>query len=317
MLYPTALLADALADRLVHGYREMFGARESHCADLVAVATRLTLQVIGDSDALYHDAHHTALVTLVGQDILRGRLLAAPVEPLDWAHLTLAMLLHDIGFVRGVCPGDGPGRCVVDGSGATVALPRGASDAWLAPYHVERGKLAVRARLADHPGIDPDRIARAIERTRFPVPEDADHAGTSDEAGLVRAADLIGQLADPLYLSRAGALFHEMAETGVAANLGYANPADLVERYPRILLDPGRALHRPRAALPAADHGRQGLGRAPLRQRVHGRAPAARAGPGATRRGRRAGLKRRRRQIPRLGTRGRRSRLRISPRAPT
>ena len=191
------------------------------------------MQVIGDSDALYHDAHHTALVTLVGQDILRGRLLAAPLEPLDWAHLTLAMLLHDIGFVRGVCPGDGPGRCVVDGSGATVALPRGASDAWLAPYHVERGKLAVRARLADHPGIDAERIARAIERTRFPVPEDADHAGTNDEAGLVRAADLIGQLADPLYLSRAGALFHEMAETGVAAELGYANPADLVEQYPK------------------------------------------------------------------------------------
>jgi hypothetical protein len=233
MLYPTALLADALADRLVAGYREMFGAREPHCADFVAVATRLTLQAIGDSDALYHDAQHTALVTLVGQDILRGRLLATRLEPDDWAHLTLAMLLHDIGYVRGVCPGDGHGRCVVDGQGNTVTLPRGASDAWLAPYHVERGKIAVRARFADHPAIDAERIARAIERTRFPVPDSADHAATNDEAGLVRAADLIGQLADPLYLRRTGALFHELAETGVAAKLGYDNPADLVERYPK------------------------------------------------------------------------------------
>ena len=233
MLYPTALLADALADRLVAGYRDMFGAREPECADFVAVITRLTLQVIGDSDALYHNAQHTALVATVGQDILRGRLLATRLEPSDWMHLTLAMLLHDIGYVRGACPGDRPGRCVIDGQGGTVELPRGASDAWLAPYHVERGKIAVRARFQGHPKIDAERIARAIERTRFPVPDSADHAATTDEAGLVRAADLIGQLGDPLYLRRTGALFHELAEIGVAAQLGYANPADLVEKYPK------------------------------------------------------------------------------------
>jgi hypothetical protein len=258
MLYPTALLADALANRLVDGYCEMFGAREPECADFVAVATRLTLQVIGDSDALYHNAQHTALVTMVGQDILRGRLLATRLQPTDWAHLTLAMLLHDIGYVRGVCPGDGNGRCVVDADGHTVDLPRGASDAWLAPYHVERGKIAVHARFIDHPAIDAERIARAIERTRFPVPDSADHAATDDEAGLVRAADLIGQLADPLYLRRAGALFHELAEIGVAAQLGYENPADLVEKYPKFYwerIEPyiGDALHCLRRTMAGKD----------------------------------------------------------------
>ena len=233
MLHPISLLADALADRLTAGYGRMFGSREPEWAELVAVATRLTLELIGDSDALYHDAHHTALVTLVGQDILRGRLLVKPIAPKDWAHVTLALLLHDVGYVRGVCPGDAPGRCVIDGSGTTVVLPRGASDAFLAAYHVERGKLVVRARFGDHPLLDAERIARAIERTRFPVPEGQDHAATADEAGLVRAADLIGQLADPLYLRRAGALFHELAEIGVAAKLDYANAADLIEKYPQ------------------------------------------------------------------------------------
>lgn len=232
MLYPTLMLADALAERLVSGYREMFGAYQAERADFAATVTRLAMQLIGDSDALYHDALHTALVTLVGQDILRGRMLHRNLDPDDWTHLTLAMLLHDVGYVRGVCPGDRPGHCVIDEAGTTVAIPRGASDAWLAPYHVERGKIAVRARLGRYPNIDLARIATAIERTRFPVPEDADHAGTDDEAGLVRAADLIGQLADPLYLRRAGALFHELAETGVAAKLGYVTPADLIERYP-------------------------------------------------------------------------------------
>jgi hypothetical protein len=233
MLYPTSLLADALANRLVQGYGRMFGAREPEWADLVAVASRMVLELIGDSDALYHDAHHTALVTLVGQDILCGRLLVRPLEPSDWAHLTMALLLHDIGYVRGVCPGDSPGRCVVDAFGNTVTLPRGASDAYLATWHVERGKLAVRARFGTHELIDAERIVHAIERTRFPVPEGQDHAATADEAGLVRAADLIGQLADPLYLRRAGALFHELSEIGVAAKLDYHCPADLIEKYPQ------------------------------------------------------------------------------------
>ena len=227
MLHPTSLLADALADRLTVGYGRMFGSREPEWAELVAVATRLTLELIGDSDALYHDAHHTALVTLVGQDVLRGRLLACAIGPADWAHVTLALLLHDIGFVRGVCPGDGRGRCVVGAGGDRVLVPRGASDAFLAPYHVERGKLAVRARFASHGTVDAERIVRAIERTRFPVPEGRDHAATDDEAGLVRAADLIGQLADPFYHRKLTALFAEFSETGMAEKLGCKTAADL------------------------------------------------------------------------------------------
>ncbi len=116
--------------------------------------------------------------------------------------------------------------------GGTVAVPRGASDAFLTPYHVDRGKLFVRHRCAAIAGLDVDRLCRAIELTRFPVPEDGDHAETDTEAGLVRAADLIGQLADPDYPRRLGALFAEFQEIGIARQLGYANPADLAERYP-------------------------------------------------------------------------------------
>jgi hypothetical protein len=81
--------------------------------------------------------------------------------------------------------------------------------------------------------IDGERIARAIELTRFPVPADNDYAATDTEAGLVRAADLIGQLGDPLYPSKLNCLFHEFAEIGVNVKLGYASPADVAERYPR------------------------------------------------------------------------------------
>src|SRR5262245_31132450 len=116
--------------------------------------------------------------------------------------------------------------------GGRLKLPRGASDAVLAPYHVTRGKIAVRERFAGHASLDADRIANAIELTRFPVPDDEDHRETDTEAGLVRAADLIGQMADPNYASKLTALFHELSETGRAEKMDLHSPADLVEGYP-------------------------------------------------------------------------------------
>ena len=49
----------------------------------------------------------------------------------------------------------------------------------------------------------------------------------------MRAADLIGQLADPHYLRKQTALFYEFHEIGVAQKLGYTSAADLSENYPQ------------------------------------------------------------------------------------
>ena len=233
MLNPTSLLADALGRNLPETFRRIYDDREPHIAAGLDEAARLVIERIASSDALYHDTQHTALVTLCLQDILRGRRLERVVSPLDWGHTILAALTHDIGYVRGVCPGDTEARFVIDAAGNTVAPPRGASDAFLMPYHVERGKIFVRERLAPVPFVDEERIAAAIELTRFPVPDDEDHAATDTEAGLVRAGDLIGQLGDPLYLRKLNALYHEFAENGVNEKLGYASPADMVDHYPQ------------------------------------------------------------------------------------
>ena len=50
---------------------------------------------------------------------------------------------------------------------------------------------------------------------------------------MVRAADLIGQLADPRYLTKLPALFYEFHETGANSALGYETPDDLRREYPR------------------------------------------------------------------------------------
>jgi hypothetical protein len=230
---PFAPVIDAFARELGRNYRAMFGKSDPDHAPVLRATARLALERIAGTDALYHDALHTLFVTDVGQAILRGRAMVAVVSPRDWLHFTAATLLHDIGYLRGICPGDAPGRYVIDTAGATVPAPRGATDAFLAPWHVERGKIFVRHRCAGLPFLDVERVCRAIELTRFPVPEDGDYAETDSEPGLVRAADLIGQLADPAYPRKQVALYYEFCEIGMAERLGCRDPADLADEYPR------------------------------------------------------------------------------------
>ena len=233
MVNTTSLIVDVVGRHLIDQYRRVYDEREPDHTAAISAATRLALERIGMSDALYHNVEHTVMVTLVGTEILRGREIAERLTPTDWLHMTVALLCHDVGYVRGACLKDTPTHVVADLEGTLKELPRGASDAWLTPFHVDRSKIFIHERAAVIGAIDPDRVAAAIELTRFPVPDDGDHDATGTEAGLVRAADLIGQLADPGYLRKLTALFHEFVETGTAERLGYGSPADLVEGYPR------------------------------------------------------------------------------------
>jgi hypothetical protein len=233
MFDPAAVVAREFGEYLAYRYWSVYGDQEPDFGTTLRAIAQLLLERIASSDALYHDANHTLLVTLVGQSILAGKILVEPVRASDWAHFTISTLAHDIGYLRGICPGDRDGNYVIDDAGNTVQAPRGATDGFLAPWHVERGKIFVRHRCAAIPNIDVERIARAIELTRFPVPLDNDYEETDTEAGLVRAADLIGQLGDPLAPRKRKALFMELVETGIADELGYTSAADLADHYPK------------------------------------------------------------------------------------
>jgi hypothetical protein len=52
------------------------------------------------------------------------------------------------------------------------------------------------------------------------------------EPRLVQAADLIGQLGDPMYSRKANALYFEFEEMGMNRQLGYSSPADIIDKYP-------------------------------------------------------------------------------------
>jgi hypothetical protein len=142
--------------------------------ELIPSAARLALDCIGNGDALYHNVEHTMLVTLAGYDIMKGRALLTPTNASDFAHLIVACLFHDIGYVRGILKGDGPDGYVIDANGGKTKLERGSSDAALMPYHVNRSKLFVMERIGQSKHLDAARIARAIEYTRYRSPHESD-----------------------------------------------------------------------------------------------------------------------------------------------
>ncbi len=228
------LAAEVLEEFLGSYMRRRFGSSQAHLVEIVPGAARLALECIGNSDALYHNVEHTLLVTLAGHDIFRGRALHVQLTADDYAHLIIACLFHDIGYVRGLFKEDSEDGFLIDAAGQKVKLPRGSSDAGLMPYHVDRSKLYVMKRIEGILPLDRERIARAIEGTRFPSPEGQQY---DEEASIVRAADFIGQLGDPNYIRKANALYYEFEEVGINRQLGYESPADIVNRYPQFYWD--------------------------------------------------------------------------------
>jgi hypothetical protein len=226
----TAIAANKLGNFLTKDFRRIFGSAYNDDAERLGSGARATIECIATSDALYHNYEHTLQVTMVGRDILQGMMMCQRIEPEDYGHLIVACLLHDIGYVRGVLSGDTETEFIVDASGKKITLPRGASDAALTLYHVDRSKIFAFERLEKAPNIDAARVAEAIEMTRFPVPHPQRASGL--EPKLVRAADFIGQLGDPLYSRKANALYYEFEEIGMNRQLGYSSPADIIEKYP-------------------------------------------------------------------------------------
>jgi hypothetical protein len=162
MLTITEMAADALGVHLAEHMGQRFGSTDAPLVALLQSAARLAIDCIGNSDALYHNVEHTMLVTLAGLDILEGRHLLVETNASDFAHVLAACLFHDIGYVKGVLEGDTIDSCVIDGSDNKAKLPRGASDAILLPYHVDRSKVFVLRRIGQNKLLDANRVATAI-----------------------------------------------------------------------------------------------------------------------------------------------------------
>ena len=254
MLNPTMLMKQTCVNQLQEKYFQVLG-RESisnqkfkpEYATLLGAISVQVLDWLSSSTALYHNVEHTILVCLVGQEILHGKHKQENnVSCEDWLNFMVSLLCHDIGYVSGICQQDDTSkRRYVGGQSLSpktqqsleqlwVTLAPGATDASLAPYHVDRSKLFVQENFSHYQSLlDLDAIEHNIEFTTFPVPQDSAYQVTNHYPGLVRAADLIGQLSDPSYLQKTVALFYEFEEIGTNQRLGYRCPEDLKLGYPR------------------------------------------------------------------------------------
>ena len=244
MLNIQKITIDLCVDELRKAYERTYSNLEQELGNIIVWSARLALENIANSDALYHNVEHTVMVALAGQAIVEGKhLLDGGVTPEDWAHYMIALLSHDIGYVRGICKGDKDGRLASGVGEETIDIPPGSSDAVLAPYHVDRSKLFVRERFGKGllkgmvARIDAELINSYIEMTRFPVPENNRYKDTKGYPGLVRAADFIGQLGDPNRPRKAAALFFEFEEIDANKQFGYQRPGDLNDKNARFYWD--------------------------------------------------------------------------------
>ena len=76
------LAAEALGSFLAADMKDQFGRSHARLAEIIPFAARLTLECIGNSDALFHNVEHTMLVTLAGHDIFKGRALLTYSTPI-------------------------------------------------------------------------------------------------------------------------------------------------------------------------------------------------------------------------------------------
>ncbi len=235
MLNFRQMMIDSFVEKLHEAYRQNYNLMEPQFANIIEWTGRLALENIANSDNLYHDVEHTILVTLVGQTILKGKhILEGGVTPQDWLHYTMALLCHDIGYVRGVCRNDSPGEYATGMNGETALIDDNWTDSVLTPYHVDRSKLFVLERFGGQrltDMVDAAKIADFIEMTRFPIPDDPYYEDTTSLAGLLRAADFIGQLGDPNYLQKIPALYYEFEENGVNDQIGYKSPGHMRRNF--------------------------------------------------------------------------------------
>ena len=226
MFNPNTSVIDAFVTHCLTEFQQLFPAASIEQCNALQQAARTSLETLLNGDCSYHDIHHTILVTEVGQTILHGRQLArGDLTAHQWVQAVVAMLFHDIGYLRNLLPEDEQDDAKINSQGERVSIPTGATDAFMTPYHVSRGSLFVKERFANDPFLD-------TEMTRFPVPKTAEYRETDTLPGLVRAADLIGQMADPQYLQKLSRLYAEFVETGEAARMGFNNPGELRAGFP-------------------------------------------------------------------------------------
>ncbi|MEE4300784.1 MAG: hypothetical protein V2J24_15200 [Pseudomonadales bacterium] len=233
MFKPSDIIIDEYLARLREAFVAAHPGVEQRHLHVLDRAGRMALHHVARTNALYTNLESALLISEVSLRIVEGRQIERfDVSPVDWLHFMLGSLSVFVGFARGVVPGDDGRKLVVSPDGRTVELDRSQTDGCLLREYVERSQMFIRRRYADTPPIDPERLAGMIELARMPTPRTPPEDQESWPA-LLRAAQIIALGADPRFVQRSKKLYRQLEEVGLAAKMGYANPADVIDSYPQ------------------------------------------------------------------------------------
>ena len=73
MLNLEKIKMDYCVEQLNRAYRRTYSNMEQELGNVIIWSSHLALEIIANSDALYHNVEHTVMVTLAGQSILEGK----------------------------------------------------------------------------------------------------------------------------------------------------------------------------------------------------------------------------------------------------
>lgn len=229
MQHTGAVIKNAFAEDLSNGFLDVFGEGGDGptFAGIIRYIAGTVFEIFYQlGDAPYHDHEHTFEVCFTGQTILKGMHVFRSVSPREWLNFMVACLGHDIGYVFGIFPGDKALRKKYQKQNENCT---GAS---LTPQHVDRSRQFIKERFGHLDCLDMDLVMEMIEYTRFEADAREQHPEIGSFPGLVRAADLIGQMASPLYIKKMWHLYQEFVETGALANLPFDTVYGMRKYYP-------------------------------------------------------------------------------------
>mmetsp|Transcript_10796 Transcript_10796/g.15810 ORF Transcript_10796/g.15810 Transcript_10796/m.15810 type:complete len:298 (+) Transcript_10796:38-931(+) len=231
----TEVLTTHFRKSLKNYYHASYGHLKGEYAEIISWVAGIALELTARSDALFHDCYHCMQVSFVGQAMIRGmHIKKGGVSPEKWLHITIALLLCNIGFVRGICKEDDlNNNLFATGEGdEIITIPEGSTDAALAKYSSKRSQLFIKERFGNHTLINADEISKYMDLAIYPISKE--YVLSDDPiANLVRSAQLVGQISHSRWLQRVAQLYYEYEENQSHKILGYTCPGDLKRHYPK------------------------------------------------------------------------------------
>ena len=124
MLNIQALKINPFTEYLVKSFERTFGTNDQEILNFLRTATSISLENIANGDMLYHNVDHTIMVASVGSEIIRGKhLYEGGFCAEEGLAFLLALLCHDVGYVKGVCRKDDlKSNLFEDGKGKRVEV---------------------------------------------------------------------------------------------------------------------------------------------------------------------------------------------------